>query len=83
MFFSQWTAKDLMGGLIDPLDRLVIISAADLAVAPDHTQDRLITWVQPYDRDNPVQSELLHIQRQPERIAPAGVVLCWKVSVRG
>jgi hypothetical protein len=82
MFFSQWTAKDLMGGLIDPLDRLVIMSAADLSVPPEFPQDRLITWVQPYDRDNPVESENLRIQQQPERIAPSGVVICWKLRVR-
>jgi hypothetical protein len=82
IFFSQWTAKDLMGGLIDPLDRLVIMSALDQKIHPDHVQDRLITYVQPYDAQRPVIDENLRILQAPEKLAPTGAIICWKLRVR-
>lgn len=81
-FFSQWNPRELMGGLIDPLDRLLVVSALGLTIPPDHAVDRVITWQQPYNELRPVQDENLRIMKQAERVAPAGVVIFWKLSVR-
>jgi hypothetical protein len=67
--------------LIDPLDRLVIMSAIGLTLPPDHVQDRLVTYVRPLSTP-PVINETLRIVQAPERIAPGDTVICWKLRVR-
>src|SRR5271169_6569708 len=50
---QEYDARERMGKLIDPIDRLCIMSALDpitgdpMAILPDREQDRLITFVQP------------------------------------
>jgi hypothetical protein len=81
MYFGQWTAREQMGRLIDPLDRLAIVSALGLTDPPTHTKDRLITFVQP-PAFNPVEDENLRILAPPDRNDPAGRVLAWRLRVR-
>jgi hypothetical protein len=81
MYFGQWTPRELMGRLIDPLDRLAVVSPVGLTVPPLHTKDRLITFVQPL-AFVPVEDENLRILAPPDRIDPAGVVIAWRLRVR-
>jgi hypothetical protein len=87
MFFGQWTSRELMGGLINPEDRLAIISAVGLTDPPLHTRDRLITFVQPASTSaiangRAVIDENLRILSVAERIMPAGIAIAWKIRVR-
>jgi hypothetical protein len=82
MFFSEWTPRELMARLIEPMDRRAIISAIDLPDAPQFGVERLVTFVQPLDMGNPVEDETLQIVDPPRRIDPGGAVLCWDCRVR-
>lgn len=82
MYFGNWQSRDLYGGALNPLDRLVIMSPEGLTTPPEHGKDALVTWVQPYDPMLPVQDELLSLTRAPERIAPSGTLIFWKLTVR-
>lgn len=82
MFFGQWSSKELYGGLVNPMERLAILSPEGLDIPPEHGKDTLVIWEQPYDPANPVEVERLSLTRAPERIAPAGVVICWKLTCR-
>lgn len=79
LYFGAWTPRERMGGLIEPTDRLAIISAVGLSDPPIHTRDRLITFVQPAGT---AEDENLRIISVVERIAPAGVAIVWKLQVR-
>lgn len=79
MYFGQWRSVELMGHLINPGDRLAILSAVGLTDPPTHTKDRLITFVQPAGK---VEDENLRILSVAERINPAGVAIVWKLQVR-
>jgi hypothetical protein len=81
MYFGQWSPAELMGRLIEPLDRVAVVSAVGLTDPPTHTKDRLITFVQP-PSFTPVEDENLRILSPPIRIDPAGVVIAWRLRVR-
>ena len=81
MYFGQWTAREMMGRMIDPLERVAVVSALGLTDPPTHTRDRLITFVQP-PAFVPVEDENLRILAPPDRIDPAGVVIAWRLRVR-
>jgi hypothetical protein len=82
MFFSEWTPRELMSRLIEPMDRRAIISAIDLPDAPQFGIERLVTFVQPMALGHPVEAETLQIVDPPRRIDPGGIVLCWDCRVR-
>jgi hypothetical protein len=79
MYFGKWDSRELMGRLINPGDRLAILSAVGLTDPPNHTTDRLITFVQPAGK---IEDENLRILSIAERIEPAGVAIVWKLQVR-
>jgi len=79
-FIRRLSAREMQGGLIDPLVRAAII-AAPVDPVPDHQQDRLITFVQPL-AEVPVELENLRLIANPESIRPGGVVAFWKLMVR-
>ena len=79
MYFGAWNPRERMGGLIEPTDRLAIISAVGLSDPPIHSKDRLITFVQP---DGRVEDENLRIISVVERIAPAGVAILEAAGAR-
>jgi hypothetical protein len=81
MYFGQWSPAELMGRLIEPLDRVAVVSAVGLTDPPTHTKDRLITFVQPVGA-NRVEDENLRILSPPIRIDPAGIVIAWRLRVR-
>jgi hypothetical protein len=80
-FLYRWRPTIQMGGLVDPMERLVLISAEGLTIPPDNNLDALVTFLQPIV-DAPVQDENLRIVAPPARIEPAGVLLAWKLRVR-
>lgn len=79
-FIRRLSAREMMGGLTDPLVRSALV-AAPVDPVPDHQQDRLITFVQPLG-EVPVELENLRIIANPESIRPGGTVAFWKLSVR-
>ena len=79
-FIRRFTAREMMGGLVDPLVRFALV-AAPIDPPPDHQQDRLITFTQPMT-DVPVELENLRIVATPESVQPAGTVAFWKLQVR-
>lgn len=79
-FIRRFTAREMMGGLVDPLVRFALI-AIPVDPVPDHQQDRLITFVQPL-AETPVEIENLRILGAPESVQPGGFVAFWKLQVR-
>jgi hypothetical protein len=79
VFLRRWNAREMMGGLADPLVRMALL--APINPPPDHDLDRLITFLQPLG-DVPVEDENLRIIVRPEPIKPAGTLVFWKLSLR-
>jgi hypothetical protein len=82
MYFADWTPRELMSRLIEPMDRRALISAIDLPAQPQFGVERLVTFVQPLDRANPVEDETLQIVDPPKRIEPGGMVMVWDCRCR-
>jgi hypothetical protein len=80
-FLYRWKPTIQMGGLVDPMERLALISAHGLTIPPDNNLDALVTFLQPIG-DVAVQDENLRIVAPPARIEPAGVLLAYKLRVR-
>jgi len=74
-----------MGKLIDPIDRLALISALApdgtvLDPPPDREKDRLVTYV---PGSNPLQDdEVLHFSAPTGKLNPGSVVVYWELKVR-
>jgi hypothetical protein len=71
----------MLGGLVDPMERRVIMAAKDLSIPPDINVDSLITFVQPIGNP-PVELENLRITKPAEPVGPAGIVIIWRMWVR-
>lgn len=80
-FLFRWRPSIQMGGLVDPMERLVLLSTKGLTIPPDNNYDSLVTFIQPL-ADIPVEDENLRIVAPPARVQPAGVLLYWKMRVR-
>jgi hypothetical protein len=79
---TNFSPMERTGQTRNPLDRKVLVSAKDLAIAPDQERDRLVTFVQPMDPNNPVEHEVLKIVEPPGRIDMAGSVVYYRLAVR-
>jgi hypothetical protein len=82
IFFRRHSVREMLGGLVDPMERRVIMAAKGLSIPPDINVDSLITFVQPMDPDRPVELENLRITKPAEPVGPAGVVVIWRMWVR-
>jgi hypothetical protein len=81
IFFRRHTVAEMLGGLVDPMERRVILAAKGLTIPPDINVDSLITFIQPLGNP-PVELENLRITKPAEPVAPAGVVIIWRMWVR-
>lgn len=81
VFFRRHSVREMMGGLVDPMERRVIMSARNLTVPPDVNVDSLIIFQQPM-RGTPVELENLRITKPPEPVGPAGLTVIWRLWVR-
>lgn len=78
-----WTAQELLGRQYDPLSRKAVLAAGTLQGGdPVMDQDRLVTFVQPSDPDNPVIDEELKITAPPIPLKQGGVTVQWTMAVR-
>ena len=81
IFIRKYSPREMLGGLVDPMERMVIMSPRGLKIPPDHNVDSLITFIQPMT-DPPVEDENLRIIEPATKISPAGIVVAWKLRVR-
>jgi hypothetical protein len=79
---TNFSPMERTGQTRNPLDRKVLVSSIDLDPAPDQERDRLITFVQPMDPNNPVEDEVLKIVEPPGKIAMAGSTVYYRLAVR-
>jgi hypothetical protein len=86
--FTDWSPLERAGQLIDPLDRLVLVSTEGLMVAPNQHLDLLVTWDYVTNPGTPAVLEQLKMSRPPGRLSPSvgpvntGVIY-WELHVRG
>jgi hypothetical protein len=71
-----------LGQTRNPLDRKVLVSVEGLTDPPDQERDRLVTFLQPMDPNNPIEDEVLKIVEPPGKISMAGQVVYYSLSVR-
>lgn len=79
---ASYTPMERVGQTRNPLDRKVLLSTLNLTVPPDQERDRLITFIQPMDAQNPVEDESLKIVEPPGKISMAGETVYYRLSVR-
>lgn len=79
---TNFSPMERTGQMRNPVDRKVLLSMDGLIVPPDQERDRLITFVQPIDLNNPVEDEALKIVEPPGKIAMAGAVVYYRLAVR-
>lgn len=77
----EFDSREKQGQLVNPTDRLFLVSALNLSVPPDQFKDTLVTFVP--KSNPPVEFEHLKITRTPGRLAPAQVVVYWELQARG
>lgn len=82
VMITGYSPEEMLGRMIDPMSRKVLMSTKNLTDPPDFEKDHLITYVQPYDPDNPVELENLRITAPARASAPNGRVLFWRMDVR-
>jgi hypothetical protein len=75
----DFTPQERAGQLINPTDRLFLVSPKDLVVPPVEDRDVLVTFVVGSDT---VEDEHLKIVQPPGKLAPAGTVVYWELQVR-
>lgn len=75
-----WSAKDLYGGLYDPLSRKALFSTQGLSSPPDHEHERLLVYAEPLS-DRPVVQETLLLDKRAVPVNPGGIVLYWWLPV--
>jgi hypothetical protein len=80
-YFSEWNPREMMARLIEPMDRRVLVSAVNFAM-PQFGVERLVTFVQPFDPNNPVEWEELQLFERPRALNPNGLPLCWDCRCR-
>lgn len=86
--FPEWSPMERMGSLVDPLDRLAMVSTEGLIVAPNYLLDLLVTWDYVTNPQTPKVLEQLKISRPPGRLSPStgpsntGIIY-WELHVRG
>jgi hypothetical protein len=79
---ADYTPQERIGGLVNPTDRLFLVSADSLAGGPpDQINESFVTFV-PFSNP-PQDSEVLRQIRPPGRLAPGGTVIYWELHVRG
>ena len=82
---QEYTAIERIGKMIDPVDRLALVSPFDpttgLALDPDPSSelDRLVT-MQPGTTN--VEDETLRIVAPPGKLAPGNIIDYWELRVR-
>jgi hypothetical protein len=81
IFVRKYTVREMMGGLVDPMERFVLMSADGLKIPPEHSIDSIITFFQPMT-EPPIEDENLRIIEPAVPIKPAGILVAWKVRVR-
>ena len=67
---SDFTPAERAGKLINPVDRLFLVSSMGLLIPPNNEVDTLI-----------FKGEVLRIKAPPGRLAPAGIVVYWELQV--
>lgn len=79
----EWKNQEMLGGQYDPLLRKAVIAAGTLE-GPDPVadKDRLVTFKQPMDTNDPIVDEILRITMAPVPLKPGGVILQWVLAVR-
>jgi len=77
---TDFTPMERQGKLINPTDRIFLISAKELLLPPLFQVDTLVTLKPPDFVDD---NEILKLSRKPGRLAPAGTVIYWEVFVDG
>jgi hypothetical protein len=78
----EYDPRDQPAELATPVDRKVIMSAANVEIQttpPDNEQDHLVTFIQP---GGTVENEDLPLTCKPKPTAPAGVTVLWEFTVR-
>lgn len=75
----DYTPLERMGKLINPIDRVALISTIDLTPPPHFGQDTLVTLI----KDTDIEDEVLKIVAPPGKLAPGGTVVYWELQVRG
>jgi hypothetical protein len=79
---TAYTPQERSGSLRNPVDRKALISVIGLIVPPDQEKDRLVTFVQPMDPNNPVVDEILKITEPPGKVGTSYQTIFYRVSVR-
>jgi hypothetical protein len=71
---ADYSPQERVGGLVNPTDRLFLISALSLEGGiPDQVNESFVTQA----------GEVLRPVRPPGRLAPGGIVIYWELHVRG
>lgn len=81
---QDYGPMERLGKMYDPTDRKALIAVNDdlLRTPPDRDLDVLILFQQPIF-DDPVEYEKLRFTAPIVPIAPSGIVVRWKATVRG
>lgn len=79
----DYNPMEARGKLLNPIDRVALISARGLSPAPDNEKDTLVTFVPQTDPTQaPVVDQILKLVEPPSRIGPADIPVYWEVKVR-
>lgn len=74
----DYAPRSREGQLFNRVDRIVLVSALDLAIPPDAEKDSLVVL----DPISSAEVEVLRIMAPVGRLAPAGIVIYWELHLQ-
>lgn len=74
---TDYTPQERIGKLVNPTDRVFLISAKDLDPGPNHERDILVT----FKEDGTTEDEHLKITRPAGRLKPGAIVIYYEIQV--